>query len=210
MKGLILKEFYVTLKSCKMYFIVDIIFIAMSFVLSGRINDSFIFLMYPMLISGVIPISLLNHDEKSKWVEYSGALPYSTAQMVSSKYLFGFVFEVFTTLITFLALVIYVNTIGGAVLSEVGLMFGGMFIISLIIPTISLPFCFKFGTERGRMVYFVLIFIMAFVLMNSSDKFSAIAENTYIIWIIIAAIAALYVLSWFISVSLYGKREITS
>ncbi|MDE6726768.1 MAG: ABC-2 transporter permease [Oscillospiraceae bacterium] len=210
MKGLMLKEFYVALKSCKLYIIVDVIFIAMSFALNDHLNDSFMFLMFPVLIAGEISISLLWHDEKSKWVEYSGALPYSAAQMVSSKYLFSFVFEVITTLVTFLALAIHVNTIGDAELSEVGLMFGGMCIISLIIPSVSLPLCFKFGTERGRIIFFMFIFIMAFVLAKFADKLYAIANNNYIIWIIIAAVAALYVLSWFISVSIYSKREITS
>lgn len=209
MKGLLLKDFYVALKSCKMYFIVDAFFIAMAFALSGIVNDSFMFLMFPIMISGKISISLLSFDEKSEWTKYSGTLPYSAAQMVSSKYLFSIAFVTLTTLVTFLALIIHVNTIGGAALSEVGLVIGGMCVVSLVITSVGLPLCFKFGTERGRIIFFMTIFIAAFVLVNFADKLYALAQNNYIIWIIIAAVAALYALSWFVSVSIYSKREIT-
>lgn len=210
MKGLLLKDFYVATKSCKMYFIVDAFFIAMSFALSGFVDDSVMFLMFPVMISGELAISLLSFDEKSKWTKYSGALPYSAGEMVSSKYLFSIIFVTLTTLVTFLALIIHVNTIGGAALSEVGLIIGGTCVMSLVITSVGLPLCYKFGTEKGRIIFFMTLFIAAFALVNFADKLYALAQNNYIIWIIIAAVAALYALSWFISVSVYSKREITS
>lgn len=209
MKGLLLKDFYVALKSCKMYFIVYAFFIAMSFALSGIVNDSFMFLMFPVLISGEISISLLSFDEKSKWSKYSGALPYSAGQMVSSKYLFSIIFVALTTLVTFPALIIRVNTIGGAALSEVATDIGEMCISTFIITAVGLPLCFKFGTERGRIIFFMTMFIAAFLFAKYADKLIALAQNRYIVWIIIAAVAVLYALSWFISVAIYSKREIT-
>ncbi|MDE6732307.1 MAG: ABC-2 transporter permease [Oscillospiraceae bacterium] len=209
MKGLMLKELYVALKSCKMYFIIDAMFIAMSFALSGILNDSIAFLMFPVMISGEISISLLSFDEKSKWSKYSGTLPYSAAQMVSSKYLFSLAFVAITTLVTFLALIIHVNTIGGAELSEVGSVIGGMCVISLIVTSVGLPLCFRFGSERGRIIFFMTIFIAAFLLVNFIDKFYGLGQIRHIVWIIIAAVAALYALSWFISVAIYSRREIT-
>ncbi|MDE6732309.1 MAG: ABC-2 transporter permease [Oscillospiraceae bacterium] len=209
MKGLLLKDFYVALKSCKMYFIIDAIFIVMSFALSEFLDDSIAFLLFPVLISGEISISLLSFDEKSKWSKYSGALPYSAGQMVSSKYLFSIIFVALTALVTFLAMIIHVNTIGGAALSEAATDIGVMCISTFIITAVGLPLCFKFGTERGRIIFFMTIFLAAFLFANFADKLIALAQNRYIVWIIIAVVAAIYALSWFISVAIYSKREVT-
>lgn len=209
MKGLLLKDFYVTLKSCKMFFVIDAIFIAMSFVLFDSFNDSFIFLMYPVLMSGVLTINLLSFDEKSKWTKYSGSLPYSPAQIVSSKYIFGLIIQVFTTLIVFFALVIWVNTVGDVALSEAAVMLGRMFIISFTVPSVGLPFCFRFGTEKGRLFYFVSIFGMAMLLVNFADKLEAFFKIKYLFLIIIAAVVAIYAASLAISIAVYKNREVT-
>ena len=81
MKGLLLKDFYMTVKYYKMSILMDIMFIAVSFLS----KDNLSFLIFPVIISGVTPITLLGYDEKFKWTKYSGALPYSKAQIVSAK-----------------------------------------------------------------------------------------------------------------------------
>lgn len=207
MKGLMLKEFYVALKSCKLYVIVDVIFIAMSFVLNDRLNDSFMFLMFPMLMSGALAMSLLSLDEKFRWMKYSGALPYSPAQIVLSKYLFGFIYQVLITLIVFLALVVWVNTIGDTELPDVMTALSGMFTISLTIPSVSLPFCFKFGTEKGRIFYFVFAYGLAAVFFKFADKPKGHIIINYLI--LIATVVVIYAISLAISIAVYGKREIT-
>ncbi len=214
MKGLLLKDFYVTMKSCKMFFIVYAIFIAMSFALSDSTDESFLFMMYPVLMSGVLAMSLLSFDEKFKWIKYSGALPYSPAQIVLSKYLFGFIYQVLTALIVFLALVVWANTIGDTTLSEAAFSLGGMFTISLVIPSVSLPFCFKFGTEKGRIFYFVFAFGLGAVFFKFADKYFAYKYEEHIktnyfplIWV--AAVVVLYAISLAISIAVYRKREIT-
>ena len=207
MKGLLLKDFYMTVKSCKMYFIVDALFIIMSFAFSGIADDSFTVLMFPILIAGEISISLMNHEEKSQWTKYSNTLPYSAGQIVSSKYIFSILFVLFTTLVTFLAVIIYVNIIGGAELSQAGAVVGGICIVSLIVPAVGLPLCFKFGTERGRIIFFFALFLGAFGIGALGSD--ALAKIDHMVWIIIAAAVVIYALSWFISVSIYSKREVT-
>lgn len=209
MKGLLLKDFYVATKSCKMYFIVDIIFIVMAFVLSGSFDDSFMFLMLPVITSGMLGVSLMSFDEKFKWTKYSGALPYSPAQIVLSKYLFGFIYQVFTALIVFLALVVWTNIIGDTTLSDATIALGRIFTISLIIPSVSLPFCFKFGTEKGRIFYMAFVFGFSFAFFNFADKLVGLLDNNKLVLIIIAAVVVLYAVSMAISIAVYGKREIT-
>lgn len=203
MKGLLLKEFYVTLKSCKMYFVIDAVFIAISFF----VDNGTAFLVYPLLISGIISISLLNYDERSNWVEYSGALPYSSAQIVSSKYIYGLLFEVFSAVVTFAFLLLHVNVVGTMPLADSLVTFGGMIVISLVIPSTSLPFCFRYGTEKGRLVYFVFIFILTWLFFKFEEEIYTMRFDK-LVWIIVSAVTALYVLSWLASVALYKKRAV--
>lgn len=204
MKGLLLKDFYMTAKYCKMNFIIDIIFIAVSFFSEENIS----FLMFPVIFSGVLPITLLSFDEKFKWSKYSGALPYSSAQIVSAKYLFGLIFQAVTAAIVFAAMIARSNFMGGATLSEAAQMIGTMFVVSLIMPAFCLPFCFKFGTEKGRIMYFIFIFVLSVVVWRLISQNSIPQEAAKLVWLIVSAAAAVYALSWLISIAVYGKREI--
>ncbi len=209
MKGLLLKDFYVTMQSCKMYFIVVFMFVLMSFLLNGSFSDGYMFLMLPVIMFGALPISLLGFDEKFKWTKYSKALPYSPAQIVSAKYLFGFIFQVLMALVVLLALMIRVEIIGGETLSQSAGVLGRVFTLSLIIPAVGLPFCFKFGTERGRVIYMGLVFGAGLAFSVSFDKLAGIISSKNFVLIMIAAVAALYVLSLLLSIALYKGREIT-
>ena len=209
MKGLLLKDFYMTVKSCKMYLVVDLIFIVMSFVLNGKSDYGVIFMMYPVLISGVIGISLLNYDEKYNWTKYCGTLPYTTAQLVISRYIFGLIFQVVTTVIVFAALIIQVSTMGGIVFSEAATVIGGMDAAALVITSVGLPLCFRFGTEKGRVFYYVFVFGMTALLASHSDKLERLIQTNGFIVTAIAAVVVLYVMSMMISIALYKTREIT-
>ena len=84
MKGLLLKDWYMVWKYCKYYFLLGIVFFAFSIV-----EDNMFFVFYPCLLCGIIPANLLGYDERSRWMQYSGTLPYTRAQIVSAKYLIG-------------------------------------------------------------------------------------------------------------------------
>ena len=85
MKGLILKDLYMAVKYCRAYALIAIVFLGFS-VVNG---DNMFFLFYPCLLCGMIPVNLLAYDERSKWLLYSAALPYSKTQLVTAKYLIG-------------------------------------------------------------------------------------------------------------------------
>lgn len=204
MKGLLLKDFYMTVKYYKMSILMDIMFIAVSFLS----KDNLSFLIFPVIISGVTPITLLGYDEKFKWTKYSGALPYSKAQIVSAKYLFGLIFQAVTALIVYIALIARINIIGGATIFEASQMLGAMFVVSLIMPAFCLPFCFKFGTEKGRIMYFIFVFVLSAAIWRLVSQNGIPKEAEKLMWAIIPAIAIIYALSWLISIAVYGKREI--
>lgn len=209
MKGLLLKDFYVMLKNCKMYFIVSAVYIVGASALSGSFDYVFMFLTLPVVMSGMFGVSLLSFDEKFKWTKYSAALPYSPAQIVLSKYILGFVYQVVTALTMLLALIVWVKTVGGIVFFEAARAFGRMFAISLIIPTVSLPFCFKFGTEKGRIFCMAIVFASALAFSVFAANYTMFINKNILVLIIIAAAVALYAISMAISIAVYKKREIT-
>lgn len=206
MKGLLLKDFYMTVKYCKVIFLLDIIFIAVSF-FSGR---NIVFLLFPIVFSGTISITLLSLDERCRWTSYSGSLPYSSAQIVSAKYLFGLIIQAAISLVIFLALLVRIGFLGGAemTVTNAAVLVAGMFVISLVSPALCLPFCFRFGTEKGRIVYYVVA--GAFVAFGTQFvRAVTIGDKLYEYGAIIAGVlVVLYALSWIVSIPLYKKREI--
>ena len=89
MKGLLLKDFYMAAKYCRAFLLLVIVFLAVS--IWG--DENVFFVIYPVLIAGMIPVTLYSYDEREKWTLYSGTLPYTRTQFVSSKYLVGLFFE---------------------------------------------------------------------------------------------------------------------
>ena len=85
MKGLLLKDLYLAAKHCRAFLLVAVVFLGVSF--AG--DENIFFIVYPTLITSMIPMTLISYDERDRWTQYSAALPYSRGQLVSSKYLIG-------------------------------------------------------------------------------------------------------------------------
>jgi len=58
MKGLLLKDFYVTLKTARMDLFIIVLFLFLSVVNS----ETLFYLSYPCLIAGMLPVKLLSYD----------------------------------------------------------------------------------------------------------------------------------------------------
>lgn len=82
MKGLLLKDIYMAVKYCRVYFLIAVVF-AVAFVWS----DNFFLAVYPVFLVGALSVNLLSYDEKCKWSLYAGTFPYTRTQLVSVKYI---------------------------------------------------------------------------------------------------------------------------
>ena len=209
MKGLLLKDYYQLIKNCKMFFLFDVLFLAISF---GS-ERSAMFMGFPVMFSGILPMTLLSLDEREGWTDYCGTLPFSEKQIVSAKFLFGLITEFVTAAIV--SAVVFVRSI---IFPEYGflenlLIVGVMFIASLVFPALCLPFCYKFGTEKGRVAYLIVIALTTGVCMpmygTIVDFFEkAEAGSTNIIFpLILIGIAAVYIISWLISIPLLKSKK---
>jgi len=208
MKGLLLKDLYMMKNYCKSYLFLVIIFIAVSFV--GDTNLFFIF--YPCMLCGMIPVNLLGYDERSRWLQYSETMPYTKGQIVSGKYLIGLGTQIAMISIVGIAQAIRMSHGGTFVLGEYLVLMMLLVILSLLASSITFPFMFKLGVEKGRMAYYIMIGVVcAGSIISSnllSDKFRTVIKPNGILPIICLVGIGIYALSWYLSIVFYRNREI--
>jgi len=207
MKGLLLKDFYMAVKYCRIFLFVILIFSAVSFSDKGM---SF-FSTFPVLMAGMLPVTLLSYDEKEKWHIYSGTFPYSRAQIVSSKYVFGLLVTLAALAFSAAVLAVRLNLSGSFKGIEFLSSVAGMFIAGLIGSALVLPFIFKLGAEKGRIMYFVVI-IAIFGLGTALESIRmetgfALGPITLLAVTTIGTVVV-YAASWLMSISFYQKRDL--
>jgi len=191
MKALLQKDLYQLRAYCKSYLLICAVFFGISPAGEGNL----FFITYPAMLCSLIPATLQTYDERGKWACFAGTLPFTRAQLVSAKYLVGL-------------------CCSGVVL------LGLTLCLSLVTPAFCLPFIFRFGTEKGRMAYYVsigLFFALSYALTDGLG-ISAADASSIAAWDragtasgIVAAVLvcmALYACSWLISIRIYQKREI--
>lgn len=208
MKGLLLKDFYLIKKYCWWLLAMVAMFVA-SATMAHDGYGSF-FLAYSCVLTGMIPTTLLSYDEREKWSQYSATMPYSRGQLVSVKYIIGIIAVGYALLWSMILNIFSMIDSGDfsllSLISVATVIPGG-----LTISTISLPIQFKFGTEKGRMIYAVAIgFICAlYVLLSKFGFMSTILAHPLSGAAIILISVAAYSLSWVLSIKVYEKREIS-
>lgn len=208
MKGLILKDWYMMKKYCRSYILIAAVFIGISLFS----NDNLFFVFYPCLLCGMIPVNLLGYDERSRWMQYSGTMPYTKTQIVSAKYLIGLLAQVIMLIVTGIAQCIKMTVAGNFVFGEFVVLMLLMLIMAILTSSISLPFIFKLGVEKGRIAYYIMIGFVcgASVVASSFFKGQLVAEVepiAILAFLVIVGIG-IYALSWYLSIVFYKKREL--
>ena len=200
MKGLLLKDYYMTVKYCRMLILMVLIFAAVS-----AVSNSIFLISYPFIIAGVLPVSLYAYDEKSGWCSYADAMPYSRAQQVSAKYISALVF---------ICLVLLICTVGKALTGDSFIEDFSLLVMlcgtGLLSAAVLLPFVLKFGSEKGRWAYYAVIIIACVIAAAVFDTGSAVALELTgaAAACILAGCVLLFGLSWLLSIKIYEKREL--
>ena len=210
MKGLLLKDFYMAAKYCRTYILIGIVFIAVSF--AGTSGENMFFVFYPCLLCGMIPVNLLAYDERSRWLEYSGTLPYTKAQIVSGKYLVGIIVQGAMLIAVGIAQAARMKLVGSFQLGDFALFMATIFAMATITSSITLPFMFRWGVEKGRIAYYCMIgFVCAAGYLGSvfftGGTQLAVSRGVLVALLCLAG-AGVYAISWFASIAMYQKREV--
>ena len=208
MKGLLLKDWYMMKIYCKSYYFITGVFVALSLVSNGNM----FFVFYPCLLCGMIPVNLLGYDERSRWMQYSGTMPYTKAQIVSVKYLIGLLAQLTILLVMGVAQAVKMMIAGNFILGEFAVLMLLMLIVSTLTSSIPLPFIFRLGVEKGRTAYYVMVGFVCGASVLASGLFGGqlgIEMKPNLVLAILAVVGiGIYIFSWYLSVVFYKKREI--
>ena len=208
MKGLLLKDWYMMKRYCRYYLFCAIGFTVLSVMSAGNM----FFIFYPCLLCGMIPVNLIGYDERSRWTQYSGTMPYTKAQIVSGKYLIGLFSQLVILLLMGAAHAVKMTIAGDFVPGEFAVLMLLMLIVSTLSSSISLPFIFKLGVEKGRTAYYVMVgFVCAasFIVSNLFKGQLGTEIKPNLVLAILAVVGiGIYIFSWYMSIVFYKKREI--
>ena len=209
MKALILKDLYMAFKYCRMFLV-----ITLCFSLAGMfMKDNLFFVIYPCLMASLIPNTLLAYDERCKWELYASSMPFTRAQLVSAKYIIGMIFQASAFLISTIAVIIRSVFFYHDAFMKIGAYMVGAIAAMLLTIAISLPVMFKFGVEKGRLYYYLIVVLLGGGTLAAGAVAGNVIERTSInvppILLPLALVlpVGLYVLSWYLSVVFYKKRD---
>lgn len=207
MKGLLLKDFYVAGRYCRVFYIFVVVFIALSLTSEGNM----FFLFYPITLVSMIPVTLLGYDERDRWMGYSAALPYTRGQLVSAKYLVGLCFSGGAFLLSVAATMVWMGVNGFFSWEKLAVLGVTLLVLACLCPAILLPFTFKYGVEKGRFAYYITIGIccgVGAVLVSAGFEIPAFIDSFWLLGAVAGVSILLYALSWWLSIKFYQKREL--
>lgn len=168
MKALLIKDFYTLRKQLKIFLILIIVFSSMpGYSISG----------FAVVYSAMLPITALAYDERSKWDNLAAMMPYSTSDIVISKYILGYISIACAAIISAIVQTIINNIKNIPFTTESAIVLLVMICIATIFLSVNLPAMFKMGVEKGRTVFFIFIAIIVFCVIAFGDDFITISKH---------------------------------
>lgn len=203
MLGLIIKDSYSVLKQAKIFLVLTIVF--------AVIPSKFLF-GYSVFYASILPITAMAYDERAKWDKLAAMLPYSTGQLVGSKYLFGYLSVGIVMVCTVCSRCAYafLQMDYSGRFAEDLISFGMIAGLACIVQAINLPIMIRIGVEKGRMV-FVLFTVLAITIVMGviqDVEWSSVRISPTPVLAVIAVIAVgENIISYFISKCFYRRKR---
>ena len=216
MKGLIIKDLCVLKNQMKTLLLVLAFFIIFSII---NEDATFILFLVPFYMIMIL-ITTFNYDEFNKWDSYCNSLPLSRKEIVKSKYILFNATSLIVLILGILASFIIPSFIENTTFeslfaSIIGVAFGICLVISLLIP-----FYYKFGSSKGRIMLFLCIVILALLigaitsldifnnkeLMNIINSLNNLNLGMFTLLLIILTVIIMSI-SYYISVRIYKNKE---
>lgn len=208
MKAMIGKDFLSIWKYCKNYIVMCAVFLAASVFM-----EEYSFLqMYPVIFMGMLCNTLIAYDERDHWDRQVLTMPVTPRQYVTAKYLVGVIMQG-------TVLVLSAGANAGQMLlkgefnweifwTQISI----LLVLAAVAPSLTLPFIFKNGSEKGRMAYVIVIgsaMAMAAVGTMVLQKLDLMQTEMQIPGkpLVAVLVVLLYLGSWVLSVHWYEKRE---
>lgn len=206
MKGLLLKDMFTLTRQARTY----ILFIAVFSLLPGYNNTM---APFAVMMASMMPITALAYDERSNWDRLAVSMPYTTAQLVLSKYLLGLMLMLCAVVLSVVALPLQRAFAAGTTLDETLVTALGALCAGLLIQGVLLPAVFRFGTEKARMFMLVLmgtVFAGIALLSQATDSVRgalALVDGRAVLVCLAALAVAVYAVSMPLSIRAYARRH---
>lgn len=198
MTGLLIKDFYNLRKQIVWY----IAMIALFCAISVFVRNSAFGATIGILVGVSLVITAYAYEEKDGWNKFVAASGTGRYAIVGEKYILGLIFAVLSDaayLVAFILIREYCDWLDYIL----------PVCMQLIVLAVALPVVIKFGTEKGRvyMIAAMAISVVAliFALALVPEKWG-ITPEIFTAAAIPLSLAAV-VLSYFISVRIYGKKQ---
>mgnify|MGYP001218571843 CR=1 FL=1 len=161
MSALLLKDFYTLLRQTRLFLLIIVIFAVMP----GSFMAGF-----AVIYAAMLPITALAYDERSKWDSLAAMMPYTPTEIVISKYVLGYIGIGLAGLLALAAQsivsMVQYNTLESADTASILL----IACVATVFLAITLPFMFKVGVEKGRILLFVILAAIAAAAMILGTK----------------------------------------
>ena len=218
MTGLILKDLLILRKTLRSYLFMLIVYVGIAFtgVWSADIVGVLLVVMVVML-----PMNVFAYDKQAKWDTYGLALPVGRTKTVAARYLCVLLLCLLSVGLTaILGMMLYA---AGRVEEPVEFLVSCSVtgLMAVLVNAIMLPFLYKFGPERARMMFFgimggiVLLVVAALFPLGGLEwlKSLELAEPTPAQAAAIPAVAAvaglaLLAVSFLLSRHFYGSKDV--
>lgn len=196
MSALLRKDFYVLWKQLKVFLVIILVFSA----IPGGYNT-----VFAVAYAAMLPYSCIAYDERSKWDQLAAMMPYSTWQLVLSRYALGWIAAVVACGCSLGLQGIFSVFLDNRVYPSALLV---SFFACITIMAITLPLIFRFGVERGRLIMFFLIFLVC----GASGALGAVTDDLSgalpsPVWLIVPVSLVLTAVSVPLSVRCYARRK---
>ena len=217
MKGLIIKDLCVIKNQMRSLLLILVFFVFISIINKDATFTLFLVPFYMIMIL----ITTFSYDEFNKWECYCNSLPLSRTVIVKAKYLLFNATSLIVLVLGILASIIVPNFIENTTFesiyaSIIGVAFGICLVISLLIP-----FYYKFGSQKGRIMLFLTITILALIigiitsldifnnveLMNIINSLNNLSLGMFTLLLIIVTVIIMTI-SYYISVRIYNNKEL--
>lgn len=198
MKGLLIKDFGVLARQMRLFLFMILIF---AFI-PGNMAA------FAVVYAAMMPYTSLAFDERSKWDQLAAMMPYSTRDLVLSKYVLGWIFAGGTAILSLLAGLVESQFTNRAVTPSTAIL---SFCIGVVIMDLTLPPMFRFGVEKGRMLFILIIVIFACsaagIIGAITEDPNMVALSTILNWLIPVLTFVVTLISIPLSIHFYKKRN---
>lgn len=201
MKGLLYKDGIVLIRKFRSYLPMYVIFVGMG----GLMPDGMFWAVYGVMFTSTMVSSLMADEENTGWNDTASYLPLSSRIQVSEKYLISLF-----CIIGFIVVYTAAAMIGGKPMSELIMGILSIILTSEFIFLVSLPTTILFGVQKSGMIRLIvtaaLVFFGVVILQGGRGFLDMLSGKENIVYVILLAVTALYILSWYVSIVLKERK----